>query len=178
MLLDVLEASYFMFFLPLSSYEKYQIVHYYKTSIYLSLVAVSQLSFIHLYHFIEKKQKKYFLVYRSLGYWVEIRAHNKPESVKTTEADEWTAQKSPLELKEKFFINSSGKYYKKLSFIDTFKFSDKVIMEFLQNTHRFGVTFYSIFLTICVVQIYFAIYLYRDMSVLIQLCLSILMMIL
>ena len=174
----MLEASYFVFFLPLSSYEKYQIVHYYKTSIFLALVAVSQLTFIHFYHFIEKKQKKYFLIFRSLGYWVEIKVRAVPESVKNTEMETWNPQKSPLELKEKFYISYNGKYFKKLSFIDGFKFSDRVIMEFLQNTQRLGIVFYSIFLTICIIQIYLAIYLYKDMSVLVQLCLSILMMIL
>lgn len=178
MLLDILEASYFVFFLPLSSYDKHQIVYYYKTSIFLSLVAISQLTFIHIYHFIEKKQKKYFLVYRSLGYWIEIKARNIPDIVKINEIELWSPQKSPSELKEKFYVNYAGKYYKRLSFIDAFKFGDRMIMEFIQNTQKFAVTFYSGFLVISFIQIYFAIYLYKDVSVLIQLCLSILMMLL
>lgn len=172
----MLEASYFVFFLPLSSYEKHQIIHYYKTSIYLSLVAISQLTFIHFYHFIEKKQKKYFLIYRSLGYWVEIKSSQVPESIKNSDADTWNPHKSPTELKEKFYVHYAGRFYKKMMFIDSFKLSDRIILEFLQNTQKFAVILYSIFLSVSFIQIYLAIYIYKDMSVLIQLCLSLLMM--
>ena len=175
--MKIFEASYFVFFLPIWSYDEHRVRHYFKTSLFLSILAITQLIFLYTHKFIEKHQRKYFLIFRSLGYWVEIELKDIPQTIKGQRIEVWYPKRSPSELRHKFYLAYKGKYYKKLSFLDSFSFWDRMTMEFILNTHRFALIFYSVILAISLSQIYLAFYFFKELNVAIQIGLSTLLLI-
>lgn len=106
----VLEITYLVFFLPLSCYETDEVFNFMWVAVVVYGVGLAQIVFLHVNNFITKKMKHYRLIYKSLGYWVEL-----PSGVRAPdEVFEWDRDRFPLLEKNVLSIRYRGAVYLKV----------------------------------------------------------------
>ena len=99
-----------MFFLPLSCYESDEVFNFMWISGIVYAIGLAQITFIHVNNFITKKMKHYRLIYKSLGYWVEVPTG----SLVAEEVFEWDRDSSPHLEKNVLSIRYRGSVYVKV----------------------------------------------------------------
>lgn len=114
LLLQILEAVYFIFFLPMSSYEGANNPHCFMMACYIFLITITQIALVMAKHLFLKRQNEYFISFRSVGYWVKCPFESLGQNM-SNEVAEWKSSKDHYTLENKLVVTYQNAYYKKLT---------------------------------------------------------------